>query len=104
MDVAQFGGGQYGDWSTNATQGTSFRPDEMVYAQKAGRPYKDVNVYDYSNNDFGNSWWGAMGATQGSTMQTGGSVLDQYNEDEEYDLTPEEIKQILAAGGSIEYL
>jgi len=92
MDVAQFGGGQYGDWSTNATQGTSFRPDEMVYAQKMGRPYKDINVFDYPTYDFKDMF------------QSGGSVLDNYDEDGEYDLTPEEIEQIIAAGGTIEYL
>lgn len=88
MPVAQSGGGMYGDWSTNATQGTSFRPDEMVYAQKMGRPYRDVNVYDYDEY----------------SLKKGGSILDRYNDDEEYDLTEEEIKQILAAGGTIEYL
>lgn len=88
MPVAQFGGGQYGDWSTNATQGTSFRPNEMVYAQKLGRPYEDINVYDY--NDY--------------SLKKGGSILDRYNEDDEYDLTEEEIRQIVAAGGTIEYL
>jgi len=92
MDVAQFGGGQYGDWSTNATQGTSFRPDEMVYAQKMGRPYKDVNVFDYPTYDFKDMF------------QSGGSVLDNYDEDGEYDLTQEEIDEIIAAGGTIEYL
>ena len=92
MDVAQFGGGQYGDWSTNATQGTSFRPDEMVYAQKMGRPYKDVIVRDYPTNDFKDMF------------QSGGSVLDNYEEDGEYDLTQEEIDEIIAAGGTIEYL
>jgi hypothetical protein len=88
MNVYQFGGGQYGDWLTNPTQGTAFRPDEMVYTQKMGRPYKDVNVYDYPEYMF----------------QSGGSILDNYDEDGEYDLTEEEIKQILAAGGTIEYL
>ena len=98
MDVAQFGGGQYGDWSTNATQGTSFRPDEMVYAQKAGKPYKDITIHDYPTFEFKDIF------STKDTMQIGGSVLDQYNDDEEYDLTPEEIEQIIAAGGTIEYL
>lgn len=107
MDVAQFGGGQYGDWSTNATQGTSFRPNEMVYAQKAGRPYKDIAIYDYPTYDFKDmfsNFGSTIGATTGTAMQIGGNVLDQYNDDEEYDLTPEEIEQIIAAGGTIEYL
>lgn len=97
MDVAQFGGGQYGDWLTNPTQGTAFRPDEMQYAQKTGRSYKDQNIFDYPTYDLKDMDFFKK-------AQMGGSILDSYDEEQEYDLSPEEIAEIIAAGGTIEYL
>jgi len=83
MGMAQMGGPlDYGDYLMNATQGPSFRPNSYAYAQKESAPYMDQQVY-YAD---------------------GGSILDNYNDGEEYDLTQEEIDAILAAGGSIDYI
>jgi hypothetical protein len=83
--TAQLGGMlDYGDYSINPTQGPNFRPNSYVYAQKESNPYQEVPLY---------------------YMQEGGSsILDKYNDDQEYDLPLEEILKILAAGGSVEYL
>jgi len=85
MGMAQMGGPlDYGDYLMNATQGPSFRPNSYVYAQKESEPYMDQQAYyDYAE---------------------GGSILDNYEDDQEYDLTQEEIDAIMAAGGSIDYI
>lgn len=83
--TAQIGGMlDYGDYSTNVTQGPNFRPNSYVYAQKESNPYQEVPLY--------------------YQQKGGSSILDKYNHDEEYDLPLEEILKILAAGGSVEYL
>jgi hypothetical protein len=72
----------YGDYLVNPTQGPSFRPNAYTQAQKASNPYMEKALL-----------YGRMGGS-----------LDMYEDGEEYDLTQEEIDQILAAGGTVEYI
>jgi hypothetical protein len=80
-----------GDYSTNVTQGPNFRPNSYTYAQKESKPYGPEMAIQYPQAAFGGSY------------QSGGS-LDLYQEDGVYDLTQEEIDEIIASGGSVEYL
>lgn len=87
MPVTQVGGTSgnmqdYGDYLVNPTQGPSFRPNAYTQAQKQSKPYMEKALL-----------YGRMGGS-----------LDMYEDGEEYDLTQEEIDQILAAGGSVEYI
>jgi hypothetical protein len=87
MPVTQTGGTSgnmqdYGDYLVNPTQGPSFRPNAYTQAQKASNPYMEKALL-----------YGRMGGS-----------LDMYEDGEEYDLTQEEIDQILAAGGTVEYI
>jgi hypothetical protein len=87
MPVAQVGGisgnmQDYGDYLVNPTQGPSFRVNAYTQAQKQSNPYMEKALL-----------YGRMGGS-----------LDMYEDGEEYDLTQEEIDQILAAGGTVEYI
>jgi len=80
-----------GDYSTNVTQGPNFRPNSYTYAQKESKPYQSEMAIQYPQLAFGGSY------------QSGGA-LDMYQDDGIYDLTQEEIDEIIASGGSVEYL
>jgi len=87
MPVTQTGGTSgnmqdYGDYLVNPTQGPSFRVNAYTQAQKQSNPYMEKALL-----------YGRMGGS-----------LDMYEDGEEYDLTQEEIDQILAAGGTVEYI
>jgi hypothetical protein len=84
-----------GDYSTNVTQGPNFRPNSYTYAQKESKPYNPEMAIQYPQVKTGGAY---------NRYQSGGGVLDMYQEDGVYDLTQEEIDEIIASGGTVEYL
>jgi hypothetical protein len=86
MNTSEFmqvnrGPADYGDWSTNPTQGTAFRPNQMTYTQQASNPYQEM-----------------------PTFYARGGSLQEYEDGGVYDLTQDEIDQIIANGGTVEYI
>lgn len=81
-----------GDYLTNSPQGNDFRPNQHTFAQDPGRGYNNQQLQNVGKSIY---------------SKHGGSIWDRYREDEEIDLddlTLEDLREIYANGGTIEFL
>ena len=76
----------YGNYTTNTTQGTNFRPNQMQYTQTPNQGLLNQNLLNTA---------------------MGGSIWDKYKDGAEVDindLSYDDILKIYAEGGSIDYI
>ena len=86
------GGMDQGDYLTNSPQGNDFRVNEHIYAQDPGRGYNNQQLQNAGKSIY---------------SKHGGSIWDRYKEDQEIDLddlTLEDLRELYANGGTIEFL
>lgn len=86
------GGMDQGDYLTNSPQGNDFRVNQHTYAQDPGRGYSNQQLQNAGKSIY---------------SKHGGSIWDRYQEDQEIDLddlTLEDLKELYANGGTIEFL